>query len=128
MIITAATEMVADLARADLREMAARAASAETETVTARADLQDREIPRTEDHDRAMETDVDSVREKAVTIEMETAADLVREDHRAARDVSEAKTVITTVVRDALAARITRDSVLAVQEEAADLTQCLHQS
>ena len=79
-----------------------------------------------------METDVDSVR--AVTteiIEMETemAADLAREDHRAARDVSEEKTEIT-VVKDALADRTTRvESAPAVQEEAAaDLTQSLHQS
>ena len=77
-----------------------------------------------------METDVDSVR--AVTteiIEMEMAADLAREDHRAVRDVSEEKTEIT-VVKDALADRTTRvDSALAVQEEAAaDLTQSLHQS
>ena len=57
-----------------------------------------------------METDVDSV--GAVTteiIEMETemAADLAREDHRAARDVSEEKTEIT-VVKDALADRTTK--------------------
>ena len=79
-----------------------------------------------------METDVDSVRAVTTeTIEMETemAADLAREDHRVARDVSEEKTEIT-VVKDALADRTTRvDSALAVQEEAAaDLTQSLHQS
>ena len=72
-----------------------------------------------------METDVDSVRAVTTeTIEMETemAADLAREDHRAARDVSEEKTEIT-VVKDALADRTTRvDSAPAVQEEAADLT------
>ena len=74
-----------------------------------------------------------SVRAKAATIiagtEMETEADLAREDHRAARDVSEEKTEIT-VVKDALADRTTRvDSAPAVQEEAAaDLTQSLHQS
>ena len=64
------------------------------------------------------------------TIEMETEmeADLAREDHRAVRDVSEEKTEIT-VVKDALADRTTRvDSAPAVQEEAADLTQSLHQS
>lgn len=131
MIITAATEMemAADSVREDLREMAARVDSVETETVMAREDLQDREIPRTEDHVRVMETDVDSVRAKAVTIEMETemAADLVREDHRAARDVLEEKTA-TTAARDALVDRITRDSVPAVQEEVVELTQCLHRS
>ena len=80
-----------------------------------------------------METDVDSVRAVTTeTIEMETememAADLAREDHRAVRDVSEEKTEIT-VVKDALADRTTRvDRALAVQEEAADLTQSLHQS
>ena len=74
-----------------------------------------------------------SVRAKAATIiagtEMETEADLAREDHRAVRDVSEEKTEIT-VVKDALADRTTRvDSAPAVQEEAAaDLTQSLHQS
>ena len=131
-IITAVTEMemAADLAREDLREIAARVDSVETETVMAREDLQDREIPRTEDHVRVMEATVDSVRAKAVTIETETemAADLVREDHRAARDVSQEKTV-TTAMRDALADRITRDSAPAVQEEVAvDLMQCLHRS
>ena len=131
-IITAVTEMemAADLAREDLREIAARVDSVETETVMAREDLQDREIPRTEDHVRVMEATVDSVRAKAVTIETETemAADLVREDHKAARDVSQEKTV-TTAMRDALADRITRDSAPAVQEEAAvDLMQCLHRS
>ena len=131
-IITAVTEMemAADLAREDLREIAARVDSVETETVMAREDLQDREIPRTEDHVRVMEATVDSVRAKAVTIETETemAADLVREDHRAARDVSQEK-MVTTAMRDALADRITRDSAPAVQEEAAvDLMQCLHRS
>ena len=77
-----------------------------------------------------MEIIVDSVREITVTIEMETemAADLVREDHRAARDVSQEK-MVTTAMRDALADRITRDSAPAVQEEAAvDLMQCLHRN
>ena len=123
-------EMAADLAREDLREMAARVDSVETETVMAREDLQDREIPRTEDHVRVMEATVDSVRVKAVTIETEMAADLAREDLRemAARDVSQEKTV-TTAMRDVLADRITRDSVPAAQEEAAvDLMQCLHRS
>ena len=134
MTITVETEMemAADLAREDLREMAARVDSVETETVMAREDLQDREIPRTEDHVRVMEAIVDSVRVKAVTItvetEMEMAADLAREDLRAVRDVSQEKTV-TTAMRDALADRITRDSVPAAQEEAAvDLMQCLHRS
>ena len=132
MTITVETEMemAADLAREDLREMAARVDSVETETVMAREDLQDREIPRTEDHVRVMEATVDSVRVKAVTIETETemAADLAREDLRAVRDVSQEKTV-TTAMRDALADRITRDSVPAAQEEAAvDLMQCLHRS
>ena len=132
MTITVETEMemAADLAREDLREMAARVDSVETETVMAREDLQDREIPRTEDHVRVMEAIVDSVRVKAVTIETETemAADLAREDLRAVRDVSQEKTV-TTAMRDALADRITRDSVPAAQEEAAvDLMQCLHRS
>ena len=131
MTITVETEMemAADLAREDLREMAARVDSVETETVMAREDLQDREIPRTEDHVRVMEATVDSVRVKAVTIETEMAADLAREDLRAARDVSQEKTV-TTEMRDALVDRITRDSVQAAQEEAAaaDLMQCLHRS
>ena len=132
MTITVETEMemAADLAREDLREMAARVDSVETETVMAREDLQDREIPRTEDHVRVMEATVDSVRVKAVTIETEMAADLAREDLRemAARDVSQEKTV-TTAMRDVLADRITRDSVPAAQEEAAvDLMQCLHRS
>ena len=133
--IIAGTEMEteADLAREDHRAaMAARVDSVETETVMAREDLQDREIPRTEDHVRVMEAIVDSVRVKAVTItvetEMEMAADLAREDLRAVRDVSQEKTV-TTAMRDALADRITRDSVPAAQEEAAvDLMQCLHRS
>ena len=78
-----------------------------------------------------------SVRARAATIiaettivvtEMGTEADSAREDHRAVRDVSEEKTEIT-VVKDALADRTTRvDSAPAVQEEAADLTQSLHQS
>ena len=130
--IIAGTEMEteADLAREDHRAaMAAKVDSAETEIMMVKEDLQDREIPRTEDRARVMETDVDSVR--AVTteiIEMEMAADLAREDHRVARDVSEEKTEIT-VVKDALADRTTRvDSAPAVQEEAADLTQSLHQS
>ena len=132
MTITVETEMemVADLAREDLREMAARVDSVEIEMVMAREDLQDREIPRTEDHVRVMEATVDSVRVKAVTIETETemAADLAREDLRAVRDVSQEKTV-TTAMRDALADRITRDSVPAAQEEAAvDLMQCLHRN
>ena len=132
MTITVETEMemAADLAREDLREMAARVDSVETETVMAREDLQDREIPRTEDHVRVMEATVDSVRVKAVTIETETemAANLAREDLRAVRDVSQEKTV-TTAMRDVLADRITRDSVPAAQEEAAvDLMQCLHRS
>ena len=132
MTITVETEMemAADLAREDLREMAVRVDSVETETVMAREDLQDREIPRTEDHVRVMEATVDSVRVKAVTIETETemAADLAREDLRAVRDVSQEKTV-TTAMRDVLADRITRDSVPAAQEEAAvDLMQCLHRS
>ena len=131
MTITVETEMemAADLAREDLREMAARVDSVETETVMVREDLQDREIPRTEDHVRVMEATVDSVRVKAVTIETEMAADLAREDLRAARDVSQEKTV-TTAMRDALVDRITRDSVQAAQEEAAaaDLMQCLHRS
>ena len=132
MTITVETEMemAADLAREDLREMAVRVDSVETETVMAREDLQDREIPRTEDHVRVMEATVDSVRVKAVTIETEMAADLAREDLRemADRDVSQEKTV-TTAMRDVLADRITRDSVPAAQEEAAvDLMQCLHRS
>ena len=76
-----------------------------------------------------------SVRARAATIIAETTivvtemeADLAREDHREVRDVSEEKTEIT-VVKDALADRTTRvDSAPAVQEEAADLTQSLHQS
>ena len=132
MTITVETEMemAADLAREDLREMVARVDSVETETVMAREGLQDREIPRTEDHVRVMEATLDSVRVKAVTIETEMAADLAREDLRemAARDVSQEKTV-TTAMRDVLADRITRDSVPAAQEEAAvDLMQCLHRS
>ena len=133
-ITTAVTEMAAaDLARADHREMAARVDSAETEIMMVREDRQDREIPRTEDHARVTETDVASVRAKAVTIEMETemAADLVRADHRemAVRDVSEEKTV-TTVAKDASEDRTIRDSVPAVQEETAAAVpmQCSHQS
>ena len=134
-IIIAVTEMqaVADSARADHRVMAARAASVETEIMMAREDLQDREIPRTEDRVRVMEQDVASVREKAVIIivatEMQAAADLARADHRvmAARDASEAKTEITAV-KDASADRSHRDSVPVVQEEVVVQTQCLHQS
>ena len=125
--VTTEAETAADSVREDPR--AARDSSAETETVTAREDLQDRAIPRTEARVRVMETDVISVREIIVTTVMEMAADLAREDHRAARDVSEEKTEIT-VVKDALADRTTRvDSAPAVQEEAAaDLTQSSHQS
>ena len=125
--VTTEAETAADSVREDPR--AARDSSAETETVTAREDLQDRAIPRTEARVRVMETDVISVREIIVTTVMEMAADLAREDHRAVRDVSEEKTEIT-VVKDALADRTTRvDSAPAVQEEAAaDLTQSLHQS
>ena len=124
--VTTEAETAADSVREDPR--AARDSSAETETVTAREDLQDRAIPRTEARVRVMETDVISVREIIVTTVMEMA-DLAREGHRAARDVSEEKTEIT-VVKDALADRTTRvDSAPAVQEEAAaDLTQSLHQS
>ena len=130
---TAVTEMAtaADLVREDHRAaMAARAASAETETMMAREDQQDRATPRTEDRARVMETDVDSVRAKAIETEMETemVADLAREDRRAARDVSEAKTV-TIAAKDVSEDRSHRaDSVPAVQEEAADLTQSSHQS
>lgn len=125
--VTTEAETAADSVREDPR--AARDSSAETETVTAREDLQDRAIPRTEARVRVMETDVISVREIIVTTVMEMEADLAREDHRAVRDVSEEKTEIT-VVKDALADRTTRvDSAPAVQEEAAaDLTQSLHQS
>ena len=119
-------ETAADSAREDPR--AARDSSAETETVTDREDLQDKGIPRTEARARVMETDVISVREIIVTTVMEMAADLAREDHRAARDVSEEKTV-TTAARDVSADRSHRaDSVPAAQEEAADLTQSSHQS
>ena len=131
-IITVVTEMemAADLAREDLREIAARVDSVETETVMAREDLQDRGIPRTEDRARVTETDVASVRAKATEMETEMAADLAREDHRvtAARDASEEKTVITAA-RDVSADRSHRaDSVPAVQEEAADPTQSSHRS
>ena len=124
------TATAADLDREDHRGMAARADSAATEATTAREDLQDREIPRTEDRARVMETDVASVRAKATEMETEMAADLVREDHRvtAARDVSEEKTVIIAA-RDVSADRRHRaDSVPAVQEEAADPTQSSHRS
>ena len=131
-VTIAVTEMAtaADLAREDHRAMAARADSAATETTTAREDLQDRAIPRTEDRARVTETDVASVRAKATEMETEMVADLAREDHRvtAARDVSEEKTV-TTAARDVSADRSHRaDSVPAVQEEAADPTQSSHRS
>ena len=123
--VTTVTETAADLVREDHR--AARDSSAETETVTAREDLQDREIPRTEDRARVMETDAASVREITVITVMETAADLAREDHRAARDVSEART--KDAVRDASADRTIRAaSVPAAQEEAADPMPSSHRS
>ena len=124
------TATAADLAREDHRGMAAREDSVATETTTVREDLQDREIPRTEDRARVTETDVASVRAKATEMETEMAADLAREDHRgtAARDASEEKTVITAA-RDVSADRSHRaDSVPAVQEEAADPTQSSHRS
>ena len=132
-VITAG-ETAEDLAREDHRALRMdRDNSVETETVMVREDLQDREIPRTEDRVRVMEQDVASVREKAVIIivatEMQAAADLARADHRvmAARDASEAKTEITAV-KDASADRSHRDSVPVVQEEVVVQTQCLHQS
>ena len=124
------TATAADLAREDHRGMAAREDSVATETTTAREDLKDREIPRTEVRARVTETDVASVRAKATEMETEMAADLAREDHRgtAARDASEEKTVITAA-RDVSADRSHRaDSVPAVQEEAADPTQSSHRS
>ena len=73
-----------------------------------------------------MEIIVDSVREITVTTEMETemAADLAREDHRVARDVSmeemkEEMEAAAKVVSEA--DRTIRDSVPAVQEEAAEI-------
>ena len=101
--VTTEAETAADSVREDPR--AARDSSAETETVTAREDLQDRAIPRTEARVRVMETDVDSVRAVTTeTIEMETemAADLAREDHRAAMAarVDSAETEIMMVRED----------------------------
>ena len=77
-----------------------------------------------------MEIIVDSVREITVTTEMETemAADLAREDHRVDRDVSmeemteemkEEMEAAAKVVSEA--DRTIRDSVPAVQEEAAEI-------
>ena len=123
--MTTEAETAADSVREDPR--AARDSSAETETVTAREDLQDRAIPRTEARVRVMETDVISVREIIVTTVMEMEADLAREDHRAARDVSEART--KDAVRDASADRTTRAaSVPAAQEEAEDPMPSSHRS
>lgn len=123
--VTTEAETAADSVREGPR--AARDSSAETETVTAREDLQDRAIPRTEARVRVMETDVISVREIIVTTVMEMAADLAREDHRAARDVSEAR--MKDAVRDASADRTTRaDSVPAAQEEAEDPMPSSHRS
>ena len=123
--VTTEAETAADSGREDPR--AARDSSAETETVTAREDLQDRAIPRTEARVRVMETDVISVREIIVTTVMEMAADLAREGHRAARDVSEART--KDAVRDASADRTTRAaSVPAAQEEAEDPMPSSHRS
>ena len=123
-------EMAADSVREDHR--AAREHSVETETVTAREDLQDRETARTEDLARGMETAVDSVRATTVTTEMETeemAADLAREDHRAARDASVAKMkAVTAVQKVALEDRSHRDSVPVVPEEAEVQMLSLHQS
>lgn len=73
-----------------------------------------------------MEIIVDSVREITVTIEMETemAADLAREDHRVARDVSmeEMKEEMEAAAKVASEAdRTIRDSAPAVQEEAAEI-------
>lgn len=73
-----------------------------------------------------MEIIVDSVREITVTIEMETemAADLAREDHRVARDVSmeEMKEEMEAAAKVASEAdRTIRDSAPAVQEEAAGI-------
>ena len=123
--VTTEAETAADSVRENPR--AARDSSAETETVTAREDLQDRAIPRTEARVRVMETDVISVREIIVTTVMEMEADLAREDHRAARDVSEART--KDAVRDASADRTTRAaSVPAAQEEAEDPMPSSHRS
>lgn len=133
-VITAG-ETAEDLAREDHRALRMdRDNSVETETVMVREDLQDREIPRTEDHVRVTETDVASAREITVTTAEETAeTDLAREDHRVARDVlAERMKDATAAVRDALEAdRIIRAaSVQAVQEEAAaaDQMQSLHLS
>lgn len=73
-----------------------------------------------------MEIIVDSVREITVTTEMETemAADLAREDHRVARDVSmeEMKEEMEAAAKVASEAdRTIRDSAPAVQEEAAEI-------
>ena len=129
-VTTEMEEMAADSVREDHR--AAREHSVETETVTAREDLQDRETARTEDLARGMETAVDSVRATTVTTEMETeemAADLAREDHRAARDASVAKMkAVTAVQKVALEDRSHRDSVPVVPEEAEVQMLSLHQS
>ena len=79
-----------------------------------------------------------SVRAKAATIiagitivvtEMETEADLAREDHRAARDASVAKMkAVTAVQKVALEDRSHRDSVPVVPEEAEVQMLSLHQS
>lgn len=132
-IVTTAmeTEMAQDSAREDHRgEMAARVDSVETEMVMDRTDLQDREIPRTEDRARVMVTDAASVRARVVTIEMETEmeADSAREDHRAARAVSVAIKTATTVMKAVSEDRSPRDSVPEEQEEAVDQTLCSHQS
>jgi len=110
--------------------MAARVDSVETEMVMDRTDLQDREIPRTEDRARVMVTDAASVRARVVTIEMETEmeADSAREDHRAARAVSVAIKTATTVMKAVSEDRSPRDSVPEEQEEAVDQTLCSHQS
>ena len=127
-VTTEMEEMAADSVREDHR--AARGHSVETETVTAREDLQDRETARTEDLARGMETAVDSVRATTVTTEMEEmAADLAREDHRAARDASVAKMkAVTAVQKVALEDRSHRDSVPVVPEEAEVQMLSLHQS
>ena len=133
--VITAEETAEDLAREDHRAVRMdRDNSVETETVMVREDLQDREIPRTEDHVRATETDEISAREITVTTAEETAeTDLAREDHRAVRDVlAERMKDVTAAVRDASEAdRIIRAaSVQAVQEEAAaaDQMQSLHLS
>ena len=75
----------------------------------------------------ASRADEVSVREIIVTTVMEMAADLAREGHRAARDVSEART--KDAVRDASADRTTRAaSVPAAQEEAEDPMPSSHRS